>query len=120
MSNPELTTIENEEHDRIMLDVVGTMNENNETSIPDIFPEAVLVNELEYWASLGNTGKVKMALQNGSDINAASDNAYTALHGAAENGHIEVLAILLKEGADVNAKLNSGQKPLDLARMAGQ
>ncbi|NQZ68548.1 MAG: ankyrin repeat domain-containing protein [Lentisphaeria bacterium] len=96
------------------------MNENNETSIPDIFPEAVLVNELEYWASLGNTGKVKMALQNGSDINAASDNAYTALHGAAENGHIEVLAILLKEGADVNAKLNSGQTPLDLARMAGQ
>ncbi len=53
-------------------------------------------------------------------MNAASDGGYTALHAAAENGHVDVARILVESGANATAELESGHTPIDLARMAGK
>ncbi len=93
--------------------------------------------------------KVKLALSNGADVNAAKDyhgitaldvalaNGYTeivkillaqgadvrakALHDAARKGYVEIVKILLAHGADVNAKDNyvSGRTPLYYAASHG-
>jgi ankyrin repeat protein len=70
---------------------------------------------LEYWASLGNLTMVQRALEEQPDVNVKGLDDYTALHAAAENGHVEVMRFLLERGADVNARLVSGQTPLDFA-----
>ena len=36
-----------------------------------------------------------------------------------ENGHILVATLLLKNGANVNAKMNGGETPLSLAKANG-
>ena len=81
---------------------------------------AIVAGDVEYWASGGNVAKVKEAINAGCDVNAASEGGYTALHAAAENGHVEIARILIESGADQTAKLESGEAPIDLARLAGK
>lgn len=76
--------------------------------------------EVEYWASLGNVPKVRQAIVDGHDVNLQGENGYTALHAAAENGHLEVIRVLLDCGALADARLDSGETPVDLAVMAGK
>jgi hypothetical protein len=45
--------------------------------------------------------------------------AKTPLHAAAENGHAEMIQLLLSKGADVNARTASGYTPLHLAAKNG-
>lgn len=78
------------------------------------------VAEIEYWASLGNLQRVRDAISIGHDVNQRSANGYTALHAAALNGHIEVIRMLLKCQAKADARLDSGETPLDLAVIANQ
>ena len=73
---------------------------------------------LEYWASVGRLDRVRAVLAEHPDVNAHGRDGYTALHAAAENGHIPVLRFLLQHGAEVNPYLLSGQTPLDLALTA--
>ena len=40
----------------------------------------------------------------------------TALHGAAEKGDIKGVKLLLAQGADLNAKNNQGQRPVEVTR----
>ena len=49
------------------------------------------------------------------DVNAKSDEGWTALHEAAFEGRKEIVELLISNGADVNAKGESGRTPLDLA-----
>lgn len=77
------------------------------------------VNEIEYWASLGNLTRVQEAISSGHDVNLKGAGGYTALHAAALNNHVEVLRLLLDSGAEVSPRLESGETPLDLARLAG-
>ena len=79
----------------------------------------IQANEVEYWASVGNLAEVKKAVELGHDVNAAGDGGYTALHAAAENNHVSVLIFLLECGADVEAKVESGETALDLAVVSG-
>ena len=74
---------------------------------------------LEYWSSVGRLDMVKQALAENGDVNVKGQDDYTALHAAAENGHQAVLQYLLERGADVNARVTTGQTPLDLALAAG-
>jgi uncharacterized protein len=71
-------------------------------------------NELEYWASLGNRKRVEEALARNPDVNIRGAGGYTAMHAAAENGHLEVLRLLIARGGAVNARTDDGRTPLDL------
>ncbi|UCC74274.1 MAG: ankyrin repeat domain-containing protein [Gemmatimonadota bacterium] len=52
-------------------------------------------------------------------MSAANDGGHTPLMGAALFGHTEVGSLLLKHGADVNAKAVDGATALSLAEQAG-
>ncbi len=84
------------------------------------FKSVIPATEVEYWASLGNVSKVRQAIAAGHDVNLRGENGYTALHAAAENGHLEVIQVLLDCGALIDARLDSGEMPADLAVMAGK
>lgn len=91
-----------ETRDQKIRDVIRQMNCGKELPL-DPLVGAIPVGELEYWASVGNISKVKLAIQNGADVNARSDNGYTALHAAALNGHLDVAKLLVLQGANVSA-----------------
>ena len=51
-------------------------------------------------------------------MNYSDETGYTALHAASENGHLEIVQILVKNGANVKAKTTDGNTPSDLARIS--
>ena len=65
-------------------------------------------------AQSGDIATVREILASGQDPNVAGPYGWTALHSACENGHIEVIRLLVENGADVTARLNTGKTPLDL------
>ena len=44
-----------------------------------------------------------------------NDDGWTPLHKAAYEGYREIVELLIAKGADVNAKMEDGDTPLDLA-----
>ena len=63
----------------------------------------------------GNIEAVKKALADGVNVNAKAVGGGTPLHGAAFGGHTELGGLLIAAGADVNAKSDRSETPLDLA-----
>ena len=104
MTDPKLALTEKERRaedtDQAMMKAARDANKSLGTPNASLPEGAIAVDELTYWASLGNVGKVKLALQKNSDVNHADADGYTALHAAAENGHVEVVKLLLAKGAD--------------------
>ena len=45
----------------------------------------------------------------------AQNDGYTPLHSAAANGYLEIAMLLMSYGADLNARNNYGNLPIDLA-----
>lgn len=80
--------------------------------------EELHLPELVYWASLGNIDEVKASLNAGTDVNTADDDGYSALHAAAENGYLDVVKLLVLQGANVHHK--APYTALELAEMADQ
>ena len=58
--------------------------------------------ELVYWASLGEFEQVKALLEQGTDPNQTDDEGYSALQAAAENGYLDVVELLIQQGADAH------------------
>lgn len=85
----------------------------------DLPPGAIPATDLEYWASLGNLDRVREVLAANPDPNVRGVGGYTAMHAAAENGHLRVIRFLVENGADVNARLDTGETPLDLVEKSG-
>ena len=52
-------------------------------------------------------------------MNARDAKGNTALHGAADGGHVEVVAFLLAAKANATAKNAAGLTPVDVARARG-
>ena len=70
-------------------------------------------------ASKGETKEVQALLEFGSlDLNQGDYDRRTALHLAANEGHLDVVKLLCKAGADVNVKDRFGDRPLDDAKKA--
>src|ERR1700730_11041812 len=65
-------------------------------------------------AFFGHRAIVEFLLNNGADVNAAARNAQkvTALHGAVARRDVEIVNMLLEDGADANAKQERGFVPL--------
>ena len=70
-------------------------------------------------AGSGDIEAIKQHLAAGTDVNAKGVAGWTALQRAAWYYHIEIVELLITNGADVNAKVEAGdykgQTPLDLA-----
>jgi len=61
---------------------------------------------------------VKELIKAKADVNATNE-LYTALMLASENGHMEVVKVLLAAGADVNVKSRTGNTALSQATEQG-
>ena len=59
---------------------------------------------LHFAAYLGDVDAIKILLiEDNAEVNAGDDDEWTALHLAAEKGHVDVAKVLIQNGADVNA-----------------
>merc|ERR1712051_612932 len=69
----------------------------------------------------GNMQEVQMRINMGEDVNQMVFPRYTTpLHDATTCGRTEIARLLIKMGADVNAKDYKGSTPLRLARRYGK
>lgn len=71
--------------------------------------------ELEYWAALGDSKRVIEALAAKHDVNTRGAGGYTAMHAAAENGHLDILKLLIARGGEITPRTDDGHTPLTLA-----
>ena len=72
-------------------------------------------------ASKGNAGMCEILLAEGADANIpATTDGSSALHDAAGSGCTACVRLLLRAGADVNARANSGTTPLHTASQYGR
>ena len=75
---------------------------------------------LEWAARKGQSGVVKVLLDNKADVNVSRPtDGVTPLYVAAQEGHTEVVKLLLDYKADVNAREHDGFTPLHAAAHQG-
>ena len=74
--------------------------------------------QLNVAAGCGQMHWVKAALNAGADVNEVGPFG-TALHGAAENGHLEIICLLVEHGADVKILDPIGRTARAAALQAG-
>ncbi len=106
------------ERDAAMMAAVRQINGPDAPSIPDLFPNAIRVSDLDGAAGCGQMYRVKAALNAGADVNEQGPFG-TPLHGAAENGHLEIVRLLVEYGANVAALDPAGRTPRAAAMQAG-
>ena len=72
-------------------------------------------------AKTGDLAGIQAELDKGVDVDEGDDSwpGMTPLHYAADEGHTEVVELLIANGADVNAKNENGWTPLHLAAYWG-
>lgn len=71
-------------------------------------------------AQEGHRDVVQLLLENGADVNTkARIGDVTLLHIAAYRGDQELISFLLQQGADKQARMTSGERPVDLAQQQG-
>ena len=78
--------------------------------------EELQLPELVYWSSLCEIEQVKALLEQGIDPNQTDDEGYSALQAAAENDYLDIVKLLLSQGAKLHHK--SPHTALELAEMA--
>ena len=76
--------------------------------------------ELTNAAYNGDFVKVKELIASGADVNSPDQNNVTALHMAAQQGHIDIVNFLLEHKANVNARAVFNTTPLHSGATTGQ
>lgn len=78
----------------------------------------LLMAEIERVSYQGNADNaiVKSILYHGADVNAKNEAGWTALHHAANLDQLETVKMLVKAGANINARDIEGKTPLDIAK----
>ena len=75
--------------------------------------------------TLGRLGVLLLLLDNGADVNKPLNDGQAPIFAAAENGHVDIVRVLVKAGANVNARVMnpspidsnaSGLTPLGIAQ----
>jgi cytohesin len=67
------------------------------------------------WAAWrGHTDIVVALLDAGADVERTSDNQWTALHFAADKGHLDTAQLLIQRGASPSAKSSDGKTPREM------
>lgn len=62
---------------------------------------------------------VSALVAHGAEVNVAQHGGWTPLHQAADHNHLDMVALLLAEGADPTARSDDGRTPADMARARG-
>jgi len=60
-------------------------------------------------------GKVEVPIDHGAKVNVADNNGWTPLHTASHGGHLDVMKLLLRYGADAEARNKTKQNAEDIA-----
>jgi ankyrin repeat protein len=93
--------------------------ERNHENVAELLRQAGGRNffgEIHDGAKQGDLGKVKAVLKDNRDlVNAKDSSGRTPLHAAAAWGREDVAQLLVRNGADVNARDNYGHSPLEIA-----
>ena len=71
-------------------------------------------------AEAGDCSAVRDLLKRGADAKAESYTQWTALHGAAENGCVDCIRLLVDAGARPDARAKSGMTPAEIAKKYGR
>ncbi|MEB3768233.1 ankyrin repeat domain-containing protein [Acinetobacter sp. MD2] len=90
------------------------MKINSFSALPE--DDELHLPELVYWASLGDITQIQQLLSAGVDPNQTDEEGYSALQAAAENNYLDVVKMLIQQGADVHYKAE--YSALQLAEMA--
>ena len=78
-----------------------------------------VLHKAEYYS--GSATLLENLITQGADVNARDKGAWTPLHLAAKNGHVEALQILLENGANMHVKdIKHGWTPLHIAIVSKQ
>jgi ankyrin repeat protein len=75
--------------------------------------------DVHYAAYTGDLEEVTHLLQSNPDLNVFDDISYTPLHHAASKEHVEIVKVLLRAGADVNAHDEASIGNTPLSEIAG-
>jgi ankyrin repeat protein/HEAT repeat protein len=79
------------------------------TRVPVVTRDGLKSSVLSYCAFTGQLDIVRLAIEQGADVNARSSEGITPLMNAAGGGHEEVVGLLLDHGADYRALDSSGK-----------
>jgi ankyrin repeat protein len=82
----------------------------------DLNPFSGYYKNIPRAAKANDVPKIRQLLADGASPNQTDeDGGTTGMHVAASNGNLQIMAILYKAGADINARNAVGDSPLDLA-----
>lgn len=66
----------------------------------------------------GNAPKVSKLITKGADVNINDERGWTPLHTASQNGHYDIVALLLEKGAHPDKQNNDHETPLHIAALS--
>ena len=82
----------------------------------DLNPFGAYYKNIPRAAKANDVGKIRQLLSDGASPNQTDeDGTTTGMHVSASSGNLQIMAILYKAGADINARDSVGNSPLDLA-----
>jgi hypothetical protein len=105
------------EKERSMRQLLRAMNPPGSRSKPIEGMQAI--SRLELGARLNHVWRVKVAINEGDDLNERGADGNTALHVAAKEGREQIVRLLVEHGADAEVIDVNGKTPAEVAAAAG-